>query len=87
MSHLHESNNIWVLFVFSKNKNINTWNECAFEQLNNCVHLTDAIKLLYTFSREMFFYMAFVKKHTQISFCNCACNAFKIVNKIYTDEV
>lgn len=45
------------------------------------------IDLLYTFSREIFSYLAFVKKHTQISFWNGASNAFKLVNKIYTDKV
>lgn len=28
-----------------------------------------------------------MKKHPQISFWNYASNAFKLVNKIYTDEV
>lgn len=42
---------------------------------------------LYTFSREMLSYLTFVKKCTQISYWNCACYAFKLVNKVYTDEV
>lgn len=45
------------------------------------------IDLLYTFSRERLSYLAFVKTDTQISFWNCASNAFKLVNKIYIDEV
>lgn len=35
----------------------------------------------------MLSYLAFVMKHTQINFLNCASNVFKLVKKIYTDEV
>lgn len=45
------------------------------------------IDLLCTFSREILSYLAFVKKHTQIRFWNCASNALKLVKKTYTDEV